>query len=206
LSGDIVVIEIFSGAEEIKEKAKFEDQKKIKDQENQARQDKCDLSDSESDHESEDLNGNIFNCNQLVDVIEEEPKRFGKVVYIMERLVNHGYAGILRMEIPGRSSDRVIWFKPNDKAVPLIAIDKELAPKEFLMNPSEFENTIFTASIRKWPPTANSPYGNITGKLGQMGEIPVETDALLEDAGVYWDDFSEDVLNDLPSLVFYLFF
>jgi protein SSD1 len=146
---------------------------------------------------------NLEEENELDQEVEEEEKPvvFGKVVFITERLFNHGYAGVLRMEIPGRSSDRVIWFKPNDKKVPLMAIDKEYAPKEFLMNPELFTTTFFTACIRKWPANASSPFGKITGKLGQMGELPIETEALLTDAGVVWDEFPENVAQDLPTLV-----
>jgi hypothetical protein len=34
-----------------------------------------------------------------------------------------------------------------------------------------------------------------------MGDIPIETEALLVDAGVTWNEFPEDVLDDLPRTV-----
>ena len=88
--------------------------------------------------------------------------------------------------------------------MPFMTIDRELAPKEFLDNPKAFEKTFFTACIRKWNAKSNMPFGVVTGKLGQMGELPVETEALLVDAGVTWSDFDEKVLEDLPPTVRFL--
>jgi exoribonuclease R len=83
-------------------------------------------------------------------------------------------------------------------------IDREIAPKEFLDTPEAFDKTYFTASIKRWNASHSHPSGFVTGKLGQMGEIPIETEALLVDAGVTWSEFAEDVLEDLPATVRYV--
>jgi exoribonuclease R len=41
------------------------------------------------------------------------------------------------------SVPRIIWFKPTDKRVPLIAIPVEQAPPGFIENSDEFENRLF---------------------------------------------------------------
>ena len=42
------------------------------------------------------------------------------------------------------------------------------------------------------------PLAQVTGELGQMGELPIETQAILADAGVTWNDFDDVILNKGP--------
>ncbi len=81
----------------------------------------------------------------------------------------------------------------------------DFVPSEFLKNPAEFEDTIFSASIGDWPDSAQHPFGKVNGPIGQIGEIPVETQALLNDSGIDWDTFPEDVDACLPDMVFITF-
>ena len=89
----------------------------------------------------------------------------------------------------------------NDQRTPLISISKEVVPKEFLSNPNSFASILVTASITSWPVKSKYPHGTYIGKLGQIGEIPIETEALLVSAGISWGDFSESVLDCLPLTV-----
>lgn len=45
------------------------------------------------------------------------------------------------------SVPRIIWFKPTDKRVPLIAIPVEQAPTGFIENCDAFENRLFLVSL-----------------------------------------------------------
>lgn len=45
------------------------------------------------------------------------------------------------------SAPRIIWFKPTDKRVPLIAIPVEQAPVGFIENSEAFENRLFLVSF-----------------------------------------------------------
>lgn len=45
------------------------------------------------------------------------------------------------------SVPRIIWFKPTDKRVPLIAIPVEQAPPGFIENCDAFENRLFLVSL-----------------------------------------------------------
>ena len=76
-------------------------------------------------------------------------------------------------------------------------ISKETAPSDFLANPKSFESTMMTAKIRRWGGESMFPLGIVSGVLGQIGELPAESEALLVGAGVTWDDFSELVLESL---------
>lgn len=119
----------------------------------------------------------------------------------MARTFNHNVAGTLQIENFGAQDPKKIWFKPVDKRMPFFVVSREIAPKEFLESPEDFGRTFFTASIIKWSAHSRLPLAQVTGKLGQMGELPIETQALLADAGVTWNDFDDSVLNDLPPTV-----
>lgn len=80
-------------------------------------------------------------------------------------------------------------------------IPKETAPNEFLQNPSEFEDTLCTTMIRRWYANSFFPMGEYTGKLGQIGKLPVESAALLIQSGITWDTFSDEILDALPREV-----
>jgi protein SSD1 len=85
--------------------------------------------------------------------------------------------------------------------VPYVAIPVDFVPSEFLKDPAAFAQTMFAATVTDWPETTMHPYGRINGPLGQIGEIPVETTALLNDSGIDWDVFPEDVDACLPQMV-----
>jgi len=67
--------------------------------------------------------------------------------------------------------------------------------------PSEFSNILYKAIIKKWGAQARYPYGELVGPIGELGQISVETNALLCDNNVTWNDFSDDVMSCLPSMV-----
>lgn len=49
---------------------------------------------------------------------------------------------------------KIVWFKPTDKRVPLIAIPTEQAPPDFLERSDAYANTLFCACIKRWPITS----------------------------------------------------
>lgn len=51
----------------------------------------------------------------------------------------------------GDSRPKIVWFKPTDKRVPLIAIPTEQAPEDFIENPDTYGNRLFVATIKRWP-------------------------------------------------------
>jgi protein SSD1 len=52
---------------------------------------------------------------------------------------------------PTASRPKIVWFKPTDKRVPLIAIPTEQAPIDFIENPDTYVDRLFVATIKRWP-------------------------------------------------------
>jgi protein SSD1 len=100
---------------------------------------------------------------------------------------------------PERQQDKpkIVWFKPTDKRVPLIAIPTEQAPRDFVERHQDYANRIFVACIKRWPITSLHPFGTLVEQLGEMGDIKVETDALLRDNNFGPDDFSDAVIKNV---------
>lgn len=92
---------------------------------------------------------------------------------------------------------KIVWFKPTDKRVPLIAIPTEQAPRDFVEKHQDYASCIFVACIKRWPITSLHPFGTLVEMLGKMGDLKVETDALLRDNNFGPDDFSDAVLKNI---------
>ena len=154
---------------------------------------------------------------------EQKPLYAGHVVAVIERIAGQMFSGTLGLLRPssqatkekqeaerqardgahGRNQDRhqekpkIVWFKPTDKRVPLIAIPTEQAPRDFVEKHQDYANRIFVASIKRWPITSLHPFGTLVEQLGEMGDLRVETDALLRDNNFASDDFSDAVLKSI---------
>ena len=154
---------------------------------------------------------------------EQKPLYAGHVVAVIERVSGQMFSGTLGLLRPSsqatkekqeaerqsreggqaRHQDRqqdkpkIVWFKPTDKRVPLIAIPTEQAPKDFVEKHQEYANQIFVASIKRWPITSLHPFGTLVDHLGDMGDLKVETDALLRDNNFGSEEFSEPVLKNI---------
>jgi protein SSD1 len=111
----------------------------------------------------------------------------------------HGRDGGNQRNQPDRQQDRpkIVWFKPTDKRVPLIAIPTEQAPKDFVERHQDYANKIFVACIKRWPITSLHPFGTLVEQLGDAGDLKVETDALLRDNNFGPDDFSDAVTKNI---------
>jgi protein SSD1 len=156
---------------------------------------------------------------------EAKPLYAGHVVAVIERVPGQMFSGSLGLLRPSsqatkekqeaerqardgshqrqhhdRQQDnkpKIVWFKPTDKRVPLIAIPTEQAPRDFVENHQSYSNNIFVASIKRWPITSLHPFGTLVENLGPMGDLKVETDALLRDNNFGADDFSDPVMRNV---------
>jgi protein SSD1 len=155
---------------------------------------------------------------------EQKPLYAGHVVAVIERVAGQMFSGTLGLLRPSsqatkekqeaerlhrdggsgrhqqdRQPDKpkIVWFKPTDKRVPLIAIPTEQAPRDFVEKHQDYANCIFVACIKRWPITSLHPFGTLVEELGKMGELKVETDALLRDNNFGPDGFSDAVLKNI---------
>jgi protein SSD1 len=95
---------------------------------------------------------------------------------------------------------KIVWFKPTDKRVPLIAIPTEQAPPDFVENHQSYAQQLFVACIKRWPITSLHPFGTLVTQIGEIGGIDVETEALLKDNNVSSEEFNENVTKCLPAI------
>ncbi|KAG8218853.1 SSD1 protein [Butyriboletus roseoflavus] len=154
-----------------------------------------------------------------------KPQFAGHVVAVVERMPGQLFSGTLGLLRPSsaatkekqeaerreREGDRgdeprrgpierpkIVWFKPTDKRVPLIAIPTEQAPADFVQNPEVYADRLFVACIKRHPISSLHPFGTLAEELGPIGDIEVETSALLKDCNFPTEEFSESVLKCLP--------
>ncbi|KAK3327506.1 hypothetical protein B0T19DRAFT_356269 [Cercophora scortea] len=155
---------------------------------------------------------------------EQKPLYAGHIVAVIERVAGQMFSGTLGLLRPssqatkekqeaeraardggnGRQQDnrsqekpKIVWFKPTDKRVPLIAIPTEQAPRDFVEKHQDYADQIFVACIKRWPITSLHPFGTLVEKLGRMGDLKIETDALLRDNNFASDEFSDAVLRSV---------
>ena len=155
---------------------------------------------------------------------EAKPLYAGHIVAVIERVAGQMFSGTLGLLRPssqatkekqeaeraardggsGRQQDnrsqdkpKIVWFKPTDKRVPLIAIPTEQAPRDFVEKHQDYADQIFVACIKRWPITSLHPFGTLVEKLGRMGDLKIETDALLRDNNFSSDEFSDAVLRSV---------
>jgi len=114
-----------------------------------------------------------------------------------ERAAREGHNARPHQSERSQDKPKIVWFKPTDKRVPLIAIPTEQAPRAFVENHQAYGNRIFVACIKRWPITSLHPFGTLVEQLGEMGDIKVETDALLRDNNFGPDEFSDAVIRNV---------
>jgi len=158
---------------------------------------------------------------------EVKPQFAGHVVAVVERMPGQLFSGTLGLLRPSsaatkekqeaerreREGDRaedtrrgpierpkIVWFKPTDKRVPLIAIPTEQAPPDFVQNSEAYANKLFVACIKRHPISSLHPFGTLVEELGPIGDIEVETSALLKDCNFPTEEFSDNVLKCLPPI------
>ncbi|KAF8558770.1 RNB-domain-containing protein [Imleria badia] len=226
LEGDIVAVELLD-VDEVWETKKEKEEKKRKKEENSAYDLKTSAGRKDDkkkdDVEVEGQGLMLFEDEEVTD--EVKPQFAGHVVAVVERMPGQLFSGTLGLLRPSsaatkekqeaerreREGDRgdeprrgpierpkIVWFKPTDKRVPLIAIPTEQAPADFVQNPEVYANRLFVACIKRHPISSLHPFGTLAEELGLIGDIEVETSALLKDCNFPTEEFSESVLKCLP--------
>ncbi|KAH9077184.1 SSD1 protein [Lactarius deliciosus] len=227
LEGDIVAVELLD-VDEVWGTKKEKEEKKRKKEENAAYEVKS-AAGRKNDKKKDDVEVEgqglmLFEDEGVTD--EVKPQFAGHVVAVVERMPGQLFSGTLgllrpssaatkekqeaerreregdRGDEPRRPIDRpkIVWFKPTDKRVPLIAIPTEQAPPDFVQNSEGYSNKLFVACIKRHPISSLHPFGTLVEELGPIGDIEVETSALLKDSNFPTEDFSESVLKCLPPM------
>ncbi|AMD19207.1 HBR306Cp [Eremothecium sinecaudum] len=135
------------------------------------------------------------------EVISDEfkPLYAGHVVAVLDRIPGQLFSGTLGLLRPSQQScdsdkpqkPKIVWFKPTDKKVPLIAIPIEQAPKDFVENSENYTNKTFVASIKRWPITSLHPFGTLVSQLGEINDPATEIDSILRDNNFLLDEYPE---------------
>jgi protein SSD1 len=84
--------------------------------------------------------------------------------------------------------------------VPLIAIPIDQVPADFVDNHTSYAHKLFLATIKRWPLSSLHPFGHLERELGDIGNIEIETEALLADNNITTTAFGEKVEKCLPEL------
>jgi protein SSD1 len=226
LEGDIVAVELLD-VDEVWGTKKEKEEKKRKKEENAAYDLKA-TAGRKDDKKKDDVEVEgqglmLFEDEEVTD--EVKPQFAGHVVAVVERMPGQLFSGTLGLLRPSsaatkekqeaerreREGDRgdeprrgpierpkIVWFKPTDKRVPLIAIPTEQAPPDFVQNSEAYVDKLFVACIKRHPISSLHPFGTLVEELGPIGDIEVETSALLKDCNFPTEDFTENVLKCLP--------
>ena len=185
LEGDIVAVELLD-VDEVWATKKEKEEKKRKKEENSAYESKNAVG-RKNDKKKDDVEVEgqglmLFEDEEVTD--EVKPQFAGHVVAVVERMPGQLFSGTLGLLRPSsaatkekqeaerreREGDRgdeprrpierpkIVWFKPTDKRVPLIAIPTEQAPADFVQNPDAYANKLFVACIKRHvSPPLDSP-------------------------------------------------
>ncbi|KAH9938167.1 uncharacterized protein B0H18DRAFT_965883 [Fomitopsis serialis] len=227
LEGDIVAVELLD-VDEVWGTKKEKEEKKRKKEENSA-YDLKGAAGRKNDKKKDDVEVEgqglmLFEDEEVTD--EVKPQFAGHVVAVVERMPGQLFSGTLgllrpssaatkekqeaeRREREGDKGDeprrqierpKIVWFKPTDKRVPLIAIPTEQAPADFVQNSEAYADKLFVACIKRHPISSLHPFGTLVEELGPIGDIEVETSALLKDCNFPTEEFSENVLKCLPPM------
>ncbi|KIY74063.1 RNB-domain-containing protein [Cylindrobasidium torrendii FP15055 ss-10] len=227
LEGDIVAVELLD-VDEVWGTKKEKEEKKRKKEENSAYEHKSSAGrrddKKKDDVEVEGQGLLLFEDEEVTD--EVKPQFAGHVVAVVERMPGQLFSGTLGLLRPSsaatkekqeaerreREGDRgdeprkpierpkIVWFKPTDKRVPLIAIPTEQAPVDFVQNSDAYVDKLFVACIKRHPISSLHPFGTLVEELGPIGDVEVETSALLKDCNFPTEEFTENVLKCLPPM------
>lgn len=227
LEGDLVAVELLVVDEVWELKKEKEEKKRRKDKEQEHDDDGLARRGSLKQRPTTKKNDDVEVEGQALLLVEEEeisddakPLYAGHVVAVVDRIPGQTFAGTLGLLRPAQANQaamdrktgkepsvqppkqpKIVWFKPTDKRVPLIAIPTEQAPKDFVENSERYADQLFVASIKRWPITLLHPFGTLVCKLGALDEPLVEIDLILRDNNFVDEHIDEPVADVAAELL-----
>ncbi|KAI9245917.1 hypothetical protein BY458DRAFT_566214 [Sporodiniella umbellata] len=97
-----------------------------------------------------------------------------------------------------RKRPHCAWFRPIDKRAPIIGVPMSLAPPDIIQNEEKYLKRIVVVQIQNWAINVDTPRGAFVRELGQIGNIPAETEAVLSDNNISEEPFTKKALKNLP--------
>ena len=120
----------------------------------------------------------------------------GRVVGIVSRKDDQQFPGALEPY----TNTRFVRFVPRDSRVPRMVIPIASAPEDFYSDPNKYKRQVYLAKMVAWRANAVNAVGEIVECLGKAGQIVVETDSILKERDIPTEEFSPEVLADLPQI------
>ncbi|KAH3899172.1 mRNA-binding translational repressor SSD1 SCDLUD_004601 [Saccharomycodes ludwigii] len=144
---------------------------------------------------------------------EFKPLYAGHIVAVLDRIPGQLFSGTLGLLRPSQQQQhnnnnhehrkpKIVWFKPTDKKVPLVAIPTEQAPKDFVDNAEKYANKLFVAGIKRWPITSLHPFGTLVTQLGEINDPETEVEAILKDNNFLCDEYLDPVNRAVEKSTF----
>ncbi|VDN98198.1 unnamed protein product, partial [Rodentolepis nana] len=91
--------------------------------------------------------------------------------------------------------------KPNFPRIKVLpsSVPNDVCPSTDLWeNPHKAEGVRYICKIEDWPAFSSCPKGSLCGHIGNLHEIEPATQEILLSHGIHEDDFTEEMLKDLP--------
>lgn len=95
-------------------------------------------------------------------------------------------------------SHQVAAFTPRDSKVPRIRIPFTDWPENFYHESEKYEKTVFLVMILQWTDTRYA-YGSIIEKIGQAGDLKVESKAILLEWGLDGREYGPEMAEYYPK-------
>ena len=209
LEGDLVAVELLDPKEVWQTKRDKVDKKKRKEHSHGASSTTlmAPIASRRADKARDDIDVEGARLDLIDDEEESEsapPALAGHVVAIVERIPGQMFPGTLGLLRPSSAATKekqqaerggdddesstasptrpkIVWFRPSDKRVPLIAIPADQAPNDFWSEAKqeEYSRCLFVACIKRWPITSLHPFGSLVDRLGPIHSLQAESQALL---------------------------
>jgi protein SSD1 len=189
LEGDMVAVELLD-VDEVWGTKKEKEEKKRKKEENQAFDSRVQQNNRREDKKRDDVEVEgqgltLFEEEEVND--EQRPNFAGHIVAVVERMPGQLFSRTLGLLRPSSATTKekqeaerreregvdfhsgqreeqrpkIVWHRPTDKRVPLIAIPVDQAPVDFLAAPNKYSSTLFIAGIKRWPIASLHPFGTL---------------------------------------------